>query len=318
MRWNALARNPPRVWRCERVRAFARSVGIDDPVQAAKRRSAELAQGVPGPPFDLDCVQIRSAANIKSVTYLPKLPVHGRVSWQDGSYVIEISSVLGAERRAFTLGHEVGHVILVADDLRSQVDGLAATRCPIGDCDEEEYLCDVVAAELLMPAGEFRKQLYAYGPSVRSILVLAAAFGTSLSATARRFAELSPWKCHIGLWRAAGSGSVAFEVGFRSRGVRLAIPRGFVAPSKSAVTHAVKRRARIQGVSDIGLVHPTGEPFGPVFVQAEFLSTTKRLLTVSILEKHPSSLCSIMDVRATQEQLYSKRQISFRFGGSSN
>ena len=76
-----------------------------------------------------------------------------------------------------------------------------------------ETMCDLAAAELLMPAQAFGQVAAEHEPSILSLLSLSRDFGTSLTATARRVIELRAWDCVIVWW----SGIVETQVATRVR-----------------------------------------------------------------------------------------------------
>ncbi len=88
-------------------------------------------------------------------------------------------------RRNFTLAHEIGHIVL---DGPAQKGSVIDTRNDIlqpplntRECDANEF-----AAELLMPATEFRSQW----EKTRSVVSLSDYFNTSISATIVRLERL--------------------------------------------------------------------------------------------------------------------------------
>jgi IrrE N-terminal-like domain len=80
-------------------------------------------------------------------------------------------------RRSFTIAHEIGHAALFQ---------LAPS---IGqDGDEVERMCNLFAAELLLPASSVRREVTG-GSYVRALAVLAGKSGASLTSTCIRFTE---------------------------------------------------------------------------------------------------------------------------------
>jgi hypothetical protein len=82
----------------------------------------------------------------------------------------------------------------------------------------KERLCDIAAAELLMPESVFKRYLSDFDVSALSIERLARVFQASISATAIRIAEVSPEPCIALVWK--------HQPNNRSRGLRLAWCRG--------------------------------------------------------------------------------------------
>lgn len=92
----------------------------------------------------------------------------------------------------FNVGHELGHYFLEGhvDHLLLQ-DGVHASRAGFVSGDPYELEADNFAAGLLMPAGLCKRVIARRDPGLAAIEVLAGDCGTSLTATAIRFAELT-------------------------------------------------------------------------------------------------------------------------------
>jgi IrrE N-terminal-like domain len=123
-------------------------------------------------------------------------------------------------RKNFTVAHEIGHLILPghddstvcrAEEVESWARGLSA----------RELEANQFAAELLMPTPVVTKVIGTRDPSLAPCETLAARFGTSLTAAAYKFAELSPYQCAV-VWSSAGEvkwfkGSSEFSAWVRIR-----------------------------------------------------------------------------------------------------
>jgi hypothetical protein len=68
---------------------------------------------------------------------------------------------------------------------------------------DEEFLSDVAAAELLLPDHLFRPAAQACGCHLGAVLELAARFDASREATARRLVETNLWPCALVVWHRA-------------------------------------------------------------------------------------------------------------------
>jgi hypothetical protein len=121
---------------------------------------------------------------------------------ESGGYLIELNNAHSETRRRFTVAHELGHVLFLdveqpTPDSRFR---LAEAHVHTINVDrEEERLCNIAAAELLMPSTYFssRIRLDSVGDNV---FALAREFKTSVHATALRLTTLSPQKLAICLW----------------------------------------------------------------------------------------------------------------------
>lgn len=90
----------------------------------------------------------------------------------------------------FTICHEIAHIELKLGSRHDEVPPwLYAKRDP------NERLCDIFAAELLMPYRLWKASVPKGGPSLAVIEAMARDFKASFPAAASRFAELSDIAC---------------------------------------------------------------------------------------------------------------------------
>ena len=279
-----------------------------DPITAVKLRANDLIANLPGPPFDLDCPEIRSSIGINQIRYTSSASVHGRIFWRNNGYTVEIASNLNRERQRFTLAHEIGHTFfqpVESERKERSRDPNVSSR----EMSEEETLCDIAAAEMLMPAAagilgfrvlspsditmacnSFLSRVCDYGPSVRAIFLLAREFGTSLTATSRRLAEMAMWRCHIGFWKLERHGELSFTYGFTSK-ASVAVPKSWRPALESIVSKVLDSGQILRGWSNIGLTTHTGVTIERSFVEAAFLPQPGIVITMAILEQNPSVHC---------------------------
>ena len=92
----------------------------------------------------------------------------------DGYRLVVYNTLLRPTRRAFTIAHEIGHLVLQHYPPRRWV---------------QERLASIYASEVLMPAERLKHQIEQFGPDVRH---LAYVNGVSISAMQRRLHELAP------------------------------------------------------------------------------------------------------------------------------
>jgi Zn-dependent peptidase ImmA (M78 family) len=125
-------------------------------------------------------------------------------STKSGSYVASLRKGQPPLRKRFTLAHEVGHAIVYRSIGRqsSEInDGRLRCRAETADERDEERLCDIVAAELLMPRAQFIQTMDELGVCAATVPDIAQRFGVSLQATCRRLAQLSPYDIAASLWK---------------------------------------------------------------------------------------------------------------------
>jgi uncharacterized protein DUF955 len=114
----------------------------------------------------------------------------------DGTFLIEVKEDATVSRKNFTIAHELGHTFFY--DLLAK---LEHRRGAEGSDLEEERLCDLAAAELLMPEEDFKRDLANGGPVSPDILLnLSQRYCVSLSAAATRVAWLTG-DIACALWR---------------------------------------------------------------------------------------------------------------------
>ena len=134
----------------------------------------------------------------------------------DGGFGICVNGNQSPERQRFTICHELGHIVL---GLPSQHGGDPAwsysKRGP------NEVLCDVFAAELLLPYKLFKPLVDAADVSMTEISALAQQFEASLLATGSRFAALSRLSCAFVL-------SQGGKIRYASRSTSLRDARGWI------------------------------------------------------------------------------------------
>jgi len=122
---------------------------------------------------------------------------HGNVSGMlvpnDSGYLIAINERVGESRQLYSLAHEIGHLIHIGNQASRR--SLARRERYRGKWDhhddpEEERLCEVIAAELLMPQETFSRHAERLDSSLKSIPNLCKWYGTSITATTIRLVEL--------------------------------------------------------------------------------------------------------------------------------
>jgi len=125
--------------------------------------------------------------------------------YSDG-HVVEVNRNHHPVRQNFSIGHEVGHIILDELNLTRVEDTDFRTFSPQTHSRARsrtlEHLCDVAASELIMPEAVFKRYLSASAVSIQSVGRLATAFGVSFQAAAIRITEVSEEACLAILWNA--------------------------------------------------------------------------------------------------------------------
>ncbi len=171
--------------------------GARNPIDAilwhAKRLILEA--GIKDPPYNPTLyAPLRSVDKILE----KRMEIEGRLVPIGKGFVVELRKDRSAERKNFTCAHEIAHTFFyesVGSIKRRKVGS------PPGACDrEEEVLCDIAAAELLMPSRRFLEIASDFSASPTSVVNLARIFETSLMATATRLLQLDAWNIKLALW----------------------------------------------------------------------------------------------------------------------
>lgn len=306
------------VYRSRAARGLASRAGVRDPRVAARLLASQVIADLPGPPFVLDSASVRSALGIREIRTVQNSSLDGRIFGTRDGFVVELHRRLSPERRAFTLAHELAHTFFA----EPATEGRAGdAKRDASDAREEEALCDIAAAEMLMPAAalirdrgfcspaKLRQPLNAffrvaleYPVSVDGVVALARAFRTSLAATARRITELALWSCHIGFWSIQEGVQVEFAGGYASNR-ELFVPAGTVL-ERGVLGQAVESASGVEGWDDIRLQTRASETCGEVLVQAVRLRGSNQLISVAVMRpdlrrQHRSSGMGVAHERAS-------------------
>jgi len=120
----------------------------------------------------------------------------------DRGFVIEVNAFATPQRKRFSIAHEIAHTFFNPVARTYRRSGLAVSvshKRP--ELLIEESLCDIAAAEMLMPEDMFREAATREQPSIAAVQGLASLFDTSLEATALRYAVLSPEPLQVTAWK---------------------------------------------------------------------------------------------------------------------
>jgi len=153
--------------------------------------------GPDGPPYDPFLIARRLGVR---VTHAALDGTDGYVQVRDGQWHAVISSRSNLARQRFTLGHELGHVILMRGAQRGEFRCLTRYRTHefapgVHQDPLEEALCNAFADELLLPADEIldrfgldRSNPASVVPCV--VFEVARAFGVSVQAAAVKVVKM--------------------------------------------------------------------------------------------------------------------------------
>lgn len=126
---------------------------------------------------------LASARSIRAIE-LTDMEAAGSIHFDGGHFVVRLRRSDLPPRRRFTLAHEIVHTFFRTNG-RGRVDQEVMRFARDG----EEHLCDVGAAELLMPAALFAAECPEV-PTIDDVMELAGRFDTSIEAAGIRVTTL--------------------------------------------------------------------------------------------------------------------------------
>lgn len=221
-------------WTNRSVMAFAE---VEDPVKAMEERTRELVlramdDGWTGPPFDP--LALAQWLNMP-VEARGDIPDARTVPDSGGRLLLEYNPMRPRGRLRFSIAHEIAHSLFAdcAEEIRNRGGGTARAS----DNWQLEILCNIGAAEILMPLGSFSefadKEL-----SVRSMMELRKKFDVSVEACLIRLIKLSRTPCAAFCASKHGDGPYRIDYVIPAPGWSSPISAGQLVPEQSAVTDA--------------------------------------------------------------------------------
>jgi Zn-dependent peptidase ImmA (M78 family) len=154
-----------------------------------------------------------------------------------GKHYICVNAKDQEERRRFTVCHEIAHIVLCFPSDHKVSWWSYAKRSP------EEVLCDVFAAELLLPYKLFKPVVDKEQISFGTVVDLADRFEASLTATGSRFSAVVSAPCAFVL-------SEKGKVRYTSRSISLREANAWVHPRLGLPRGSVSERVRAGEVCD--------------------------------------------------------------------
>jgi hypothetical protein len=189
---------PSQHWQSAIARELCQITGTRDPLRAAQQLAQVLLDDaeIVAPPVNLHL--LASFQNIRAIQEAV-MPHAGRLLPDGAHYLIQVNAHHSTGKQRFTAGHEIGHTLIPSFQRHPRViQDLVTGLFEAGQ--EEEYLCDVAAAELLLPERLFRPRAKNLGCHLNAVIELAHAFQASREATARRLVEMNLWSCAFAIW----------------------------------------------------------------------------------------------------------------------
>lgn len=181
------------------VRAFvARSLpGAQDPAEAVRFHVNKMRAGASLVGAKPSLEPVLRLRNITGPEFDGTLTCDGCLIPNGKTYALGFRVLLrdgvSAARTRFTLAHEICHSLFYELVPEIKFSEHNTDR-------EEERLCNIGAAELLMPADTVQGDADGRAVSLSTLTSLAAQYGVSLDAMLMRLRELRLWSCELSIW----------------------------------------------------------------------------------------------------------------------
>jgi hypothetical protein len=223
--------NPGRVWREPLVQRLVRDHPGKTPEQVIEAYAEERLREAGQDRLPVDVDGIASLLGIRR--RLGDLPFAGRVYVEpSGQLVMDLNAADPQSRRRFTCGHEIMHTAFPGFRREARYRSDEYVGGFNGARGEEELLCDLGAAALLMPASLVRGR-YSAVAGLRDMEALASNAGASLEAAANRLVALADQPVMF----------LVLESGHKPADVP-ALKRGEIVPKRLRVRYAVAAGVR--------------------------------------------------------------------------
>jgi hypothetical protein len=188
------------------------ATGKASPSEAIVARSRTLLTeyGRVCPPFNPE-----QMAGLQKITRIDRcdIPFDACLVPSEAGFRIEVCKYHSDRRQNFSIAHEIGHTFLIEHEPT-----LGGARREAGlsshsaNSDLVEKLCDTAASELIWPAQTFERDAWKVGASLAAVVGLANLYRGSITATARRFADIGPWRCGFVIWEGAATGDSSVKL----------------------------------------------------------------------------------------------------------
>ena len=207
---------------------------IDEIVSRARTRVMEgLDKGWAGPPYDPLLLARLSGIQVVGRDSVPD--AHTVVDAK-GQLVIEVNPNRPRARLRYSIAHELGHTLF--PDCANHVRNRAAYHEMVGDEWQLEALCNIAAAEFLMPTGSFQ-ELSQGGLSIDRLLELRQLYEVSMEAVLIRSIKRSNEEVAMfaasRIESARHKGSYRIDYSIRAPTMGASLPRGAVLPADTRV-----------------------------------------------------------------------------------
>jgi hypothetical protein len=207
-----------------------------------------------------------------------------------GHYLVEVNRDHAEARRRFTVAHEIAHTFFfdVEEPPRNRVED--GNLDAVNGFDPEEMLCNWAAAEMLMPQRQFHAMVRGLGLGSASLIQLSRNFNVSLHAAARRLLQNCGLRLVIAEWEYSRNNDCYISNWVVASFRRLGWPVPLAVRANDPAFKFFHEPRTFRGEVWISL----GGPLDGYFVDtyARVLGHTRKVLTVFVLDRNPSSVLS--------------------------
>ena len=227
-------------WTHKSVVQFMEENNDDDPIELIKEKSRKMvldafSRGWSGPPFDL--VEL-AKLNGLSINPLESVVDARIVPVTDNQFKIEYNPFQSPARINFSIAHEIGHTFFsdCSETIRYRERKLE------DDSWELEFLCNVAAAELLLPYAEFSNEANEVDLDLNNLLSLARKYKASVESVFLRFCEVVDKPCAIAIASFRSGNELKIDYHKSSSLSNLKLKRDQLIPSSSVAYECINPR----------------------------------------------------------------------------
>ena len=185
------------IWKNESVIRLMKENKVDDPIVFIKDKVRELVliafdKGWTGPPFNpIKLAQLLGIEVLPNENVLDArtVPIKG----SRNKAIIEYNPYQGNTRINFSISHEIGHTFF--PDFNEKIRNREENVNP--ETKELEFLCNIAAAEILLPYSDFSKEANNVELNLSSLLEISNKYRASLESVFLRFCDVVDKPCAV-------------------------------------------------------------------------------------------------------------------------
>ncbi len=208
-----------------------KSLSFSSPVEIIQELTRNIVleaftKGWEGPPYD-----IIELAKMRGIEVLPNEMVRDAriIPKPKGKFLIEYNPFQNSSRINFSLAHEIGHTLFkdCAETIRHRSLEMEDSSW------ELEFLCNIAAAEILLPYAIFSKDANDLPLSMESLMLLADKYQASLESLFIRFCEVVDKPCLAMLATFNSKGQLKVQYSVKSDSCLIDVKEGYTIPEDS-------------------------------------------------------------------------------------